>query len=303
MLDLLGYNQNFVLYFGILLAMGSVYLFARMLLEEQESRQAAETLDELNQRKASSKLLKYTRPFFTQYIVPMIRGKSFWDSRRIEYKRKIISGGLKDELTPDEFIAFKAVLIVVFPLILGVLKALDFLDLSSIFIFLSGILGWFYPDFWVKSRIEKRQKEVLKSMPFIVDLLALSTEAGLDFVGAMNKVVEKAESSPLVDEIEQVLKEIKVGSSRAEALREMGNRLNMQEIGSFVAILISADQMGASIGKTLRQQSDQIRSERFVRAEQLGAAVAPKLIVATVVFILPAVFLMVTAPFLISFLG
>jgi tight adherence protein C len=203
-------------------------------------------------------------------------------------------------LTPDEFIAFKFFLILFFPLVGGFLKAGDFIDVDVTTVLASGILGWFYPDLWVKGRIQKRQAEILKSMPFIVDLLALSTEAGLDFVGAIGRVVEKAKSSPLVDEFSQLLKEIKVGSSRQEALREMGLRIGMTEVNSFIAILISADQMGASIGKILRQQSEQIRAERMLRAEKAGAAAGQKLLLPIILFILPAVMLMIFGPFLLG---
>jgi tight adherence protein C len=278
------------------------FILARMLMEEQESRAAQENLADLRNRKASNPLVKLLRPFFTQYVVPMVRGKPFWDSRRKEFKRKIIAGGLKEELTPDEFISFKLLLIIFFPIVGGVLKAGEFLDLEWYYIAGSAIAGWFYPDFWVSSRIQTRQKQVIRAMPFIVDLLALSTEAGLDFVGAIGKVVDKAKPSPLVEEFGQLLKEIKVGASRQEALREMAARISMPEVNSFVAILISADQMGASIGKILRQQSEQIRSERMVRAEKAGAAAAQKVLLPLVLFILPAVMLMIFGPFLLGFI-
>jgi tight adherence protein C len=153
---------------------------------------------------------------------------------------------------------------------------------------------------WVNGRVQARQKKILVSMPFIVDLLALSTEAGLDFVGSIGKVVEKAKPSPMVEEFSQLLKEIKVGASRGEALREMALRIGMTEVNSFVAILISADQMGASIGKILRQQSEQIRIERILRAEKAGAAASQKVIIPLVVFILPAVMLMIFGPFILG---
>jgi tight adherence protein C len=191
---------------------------------------------------------------------------------------------------------------VFFPLFGGFLRAGDFLDLSYGVIAGSAILGWFYPDLWIRSRIQERQKKVLRSLPFIVDLLALSTEAGLDFVGAIGKVVEKANPSPLLDELSQLLKEINVGSSRQEALREMALRLDMSEVSSFVAILISADSMGASIGKILRQQSDTIRVERMVRAEKAGAAASQKVLFPLVLFIMPAVILMVFGPVVLSFI-
>jgi len=278
----------------------AAFIVARMLMEEQESRTAQENLEELRDRKSSNPLVSLLRPIFTQYIVPMLRGKPFWDPRRKEFKRKLIAAGLKDELTADEFISFKLLLILFFPLVGGLLKAGDFIDLAWYYIVGSGIVGWFYPNFWINGRVERRQLQILRAMPFIVDLLALSTEAGLDFVGAIGKVVEKANASPLVEEFGQLLKEMKVGSSRQEALREMAARIAMTEVNSFVAILISADQMGASIGKILRQQSEQIRSERMLRAEKAGVAAAQKVLLPLVLFILPAVMLMIFGPFVLG---
>src|SRR4051794_6559802 len=80
----------------------AAYIVGRMLAQEQESRAAQENLADLRDRKSSNGLVKLLRPFFTQYIVPMIRGKPFWDAKRKIFKRKIIAGGLKEELTPDE---------------------------------------------------------------------------------------------------------------------------------------------------------------------------------------------------------
>jgi len=294
---------QFVIYTAYALIGIGTFLLGRMLVQEQESRAASENLSDLRNRKASDRLVAITRPFFTQYVVPIIRGKPFWESRRKIAKRKLIAAGLKDELNPDEFIAFKLFLIVFFPVIFALLKATDFLDLDVIYILASGVIGWFYPNFWVSSKIKTRQKQIIRAMPFIVDLLALSTEAGLDFIGAIGKVVEKAVQSPLVEEFSQMLKEIKVGASRQDALREMAARIDMTEVNSFVAILISADQMGASIGKILRQQSDQIRVDRIVRAEKAGAEAASKIILPLVLFVVPSVFLMIGAPFLLEYIN
>ena len=292
--------NELVLYAGYALVGAGAFILARMLMAEQESRAAQENLEELRDRKASDPLIKLLRPFFTQYIVPMVRGKPFWDKKRVIFRRNIIAAGLKDELTVDEFISFKVLNVVFFPIALGMAKAGGFIDLAWMYILASGVAGWFYPNFMVNSRIQQRQTLILRAMPFIVDLLALSTEAGLDFVGAIGKVVEKAKPSPLVEELGQLLKEMKVGASRQEALKEMAARISMSQVNSFVAILISADQMGASIGKILRQQSEQIRSERMVRAEKAGAAAAQKVLLPLMLFILPAVFLMVGAPFVLS---
>ncbi|MFZ9596147.1 MAG: type II secretion system F family protein [Bdellovibrionia bacterium] len=293
---------QFVIFMSYALIGLAAFILARMLLEEQESRAAQENLDELRDRKSSNELVKLLRPIFTQYVVPVIRGKPFWDEKRKIFRRKIIAAGLKEELTADEFIAFKIVLILFFPIVGGVLNAAEMIDVPWYYVLGFGVVGWFYPNIWTNSRIESRQKQVLRAMPFIVDLLALSTEAGLDFLGAIGKVVEKARPSPLVEEFAQLLKEIKVGASRQDALREMAARIDMTAVNSFVAILISADQMGASIGKILRQQSDQIRSERMLRAEKAGAAAAQKVLLPVALFILPAVILMIMGPFGLSFI-
>lgn len=294
-------NRDIVLYAGYLAVFVAVYLVSRMLLSEEERSAASENLAEVRNRKSSSKLVQTTRPFFTQYVVPMVRGKKMWDSKRVLYRRRLISAGLREELTPDEFIAYKFFLVAFFPLVGLVLNALGMLDLSWYTILGAGAAGFFYPDFWIKQLTTKRQKAIIRSMPFIVDLLSLSTEAGLDFIGAIQKVVDKAAASPLVEELGQMLREIKVGSSRSDALREMSNRIGMTEVNSFVAILISADQMGASIGKILRQQSEQIRSERLLRAEKEGAKAASKVLLPSVLFLLPAVLLMVAGPFVLAF--
>jgi tight adherence protein C len=296
-------DRDLVLYAGYAAVFIAVYLVSRVLLSEEERSAAQENLADLRNRKSSSKLVQVTRPFFTQYVVPMVRGKKFWDGRRIEYRRKLITAGLRDDLTPDEFIAYKFFLVIFFPLVGMVLNALGLTELSWYVILATGLGGFFYPDFWVHQLVQKRQKQILKAMPFIVDLLSLSTEAGLDFIGAIQKVVDKAAPSPLVQEFGQMLREIKIGSSRADALREMSNRVGMIEVNSFIAILISADQMGASIGKILRQQSDQIRTERLLRAEKEGAKAASKVLLPSVLFLLPAVLLLVAGPFVLAFFG
>jgi tight adherence protein C len=294
---------SWVLMAGYALLALSVAIVSFMIFSEQENLNAQENLREIEGKKTSNALVKLTRPFFSQYIVPAVRSSDRFDEARVSYRRKLISAGLKDELTPDEFIAFKILLIAVFPMIGGILRAGNIYELSGGVIAALPVVGFFYPDFWVNSRIKERHKQVIKSLPFVVDLLALSTEAGLDFIGSIQKVVEKAAPSPLITELEQVLKEIKVGSSRAEALREMAIRINLQEVNSFVAVLVAADQMGASIGNVLRQQSEQIRVLRFLNAEKSGALATQKLMVPTFVLILPAIFIIMIVPFLLSSKG
>jgi len=301
-MDLAAIERGSLVVYGsyVLIGLG-VFIFAKMLLQEEEARTAQENLAESGSRKASNALVKIARPFLTQYIVPMVRGKKYWDKARKTGKRKLVAAGLKDELTPDELVAFRFFLSGFFPLMMLVMRMTGTYDFTFVMMCGGVLVGWFYPTLWISSRIKQRQLLIRRAFPFVVDLLVLSVEAGLDFVGAIGKVVEKGTPGPLVDEFGQLLKEIKVGSSRGEALREMALRIDMSEMSSFCAILISADQMGASVGKILRQQSEHVRNERMMRAEKEGAKAASKIMIPVVFFILPAVILMIFGPVAVGF--
>jgi len=295
-------DGNFVLIVAYCLVGLATFLVAYSLFQEEQKREVEEQLGESGAKKGDSPLVRFAKPIFNQYFTPMVRGKSIWESKRIKARRRLIAAGLKDQLNPDEFIAFKAFNVLFFPIVAGLLTALDLLSIPWWAIIGSGVAGWFYPDYWVSSRIKQRHKAIRRTLPFVLDLLTLSTEAGLDFVGAIQRVVEKAKPSPMIDELEQVLREIKIGSSRAEALREMALRIDLTEINSFVAILISADQMGASIGKILRQQAEAVRTNRFMLAEREGAKASQKLMAPVMFLMFPAILLLVLGPIAVGFL-
>ncbi|MEK7791276.1 MAG: type II secretion system F family protein, partial [Deltaproteobacteria bacterium] len=111
-----------------------------------------------------------------------------------------------------------------------------------------------------------------------------------------------AKRSPFIDELEVVLNEIKLGTTRADALRNMATRINMPEISSLVAVLVTAEQMGSSISAALKSQADQIRNDRFIRAEKAGAAASQKILFPLIFFIVPAVFIVVLGPLIAKLL-
>ena len=158
------------------------------------------------------------------------------------------------------------------------------------------LIGYLYPDIWMKGRIERRKKEIINAMPFVVDMLALSIEAGLDFIAAMARVIEKAPKTALTDEFEILIKEIKIGSSRADALRQLSWRVDEIVVNSFCATLIAADSVGASVGPILKTLSNEIRQKRSSLIEQAGAKAATKILFPMIIFILPAVFIITFVP-------
>jgi tight adherence protein C len=137
-------------------------------------------------------------------------------------------------------------------------------------------------------------------MPFAVDMLALSVEAGLDFIAAMAKVVDKARPSALTEEFSTLQKEIKIGASRAEALRNMSWRIDLIPITSFAATLIAADSVGANIGPILKSLSVEIRQKKSSDAEKQGATAATKILFPMLFLIVPAVFIVVAAPIVLE---
>ncbi|HET9754321.1 MAG TPA: type II secretion system F family protein [Myxococcales bacterium] len=156
--------------------------------------------------------------------------------------------------------------------------------------------GAAYPLIWLRDRIRARQRGIVRALPFDLDLLTLSVEAGLDFAAALAKVVEKGRKGPLADELSIVLKELKLGTTREEALRNLAARAGVPSLTSFVQALVQADRMGTPLGKVLRILSSQMRAERTQRAEKLANEAPVKLLFPLICFIFPTLFLMLFGP-------
>lgn len=252
--------------------------------------------------KSKSGVIRFSRPIVHKLILPIISRYELKDYKE-RIKRDIQSAGLGQEINSEEYVGIQVFLGVAFPLILGSMNLLFDLGYPPLAIAFLSLFGFMYPGLYVKGRKQERQAQIRLDLPFVVDLLALSTEAGLDFIGSIQKVVDKMSKGPLAEELAQVLRDLKLGSSRAESLNALSWRLNMPEMTSFVAVLVTADAMGASIGGVLRQQSEQMRQERFVKAEKAGAEASQKIFIPLVLFILPAVLLIVFGPVILQFVG
>jgi tight adherence protein C len=127
-------------------------------------------------------------------------------------------------------------------------------------------------------------------------------EAGLDFTGALNKVVEKGKAGPLRDEFSMLLKQLKMGKTREEALKGMIARVDLPALSQFVTALIQADKMGTSLGKVLRIQSTQLRIERTQRAEKLANEAPVKMLFPLIACIFPTVFMVLFGPIVFAFM-
>ena len=257
---------------------------------------------EQGQKTASTGLLKLTRPLFTALVMPYSQKLKLEDWKK-NNKRRIVSAGLENALDVDELLAFKIFMGIVVPL---AIYTYFLVTGSPIPLWLMGgmmLIGFVYPSLMVSSARKSRHEEIKLQLPFVIDLLTLSTEAGLDVIGALQKVVEKTRSGPLVQEIERMLQEIRLGTTRSDSMRAMSWRIDLQETSSLIAVLVTADQMGSSLGDVLRVQSDLIRTQRFTSAEKKGSAATQKLLFPLIFFIMPAVFIMIFGPVILGFFG
>jgi tight adherence protein C len=212
-------------------------------------------------------------------------------------RRKLEMAGNPMRMDPSFFLTLRIILAVVF----GGLIFLVFmvggrnwgqgLGLTVLFL----LLGFMFPEMWLTSKIGKRQKNVFRAMPDALDLLTVCVEAGLGFDGAMSKVQEKWENE-LALEFGRVIQEIRLGKLRRDALRDMAERIGVAELTSFVAAVIQSEQLGVSLAKVLRIQSDQMRVRRRQLAEEEAHRAPIKMIFPIALLIFPSILILLLGP-------
>lgn len=222
----------------------------------------------------------------------------------------LIASGDPAEVHAPELLGIQVVSAVAFPVIWGYILAyiplFDFLfnGPHQVFVIMLLILfGFMFPYLNVRDRIGKRQQEIGLQLPDVIDLLTVCVEAGLDFVGALRVVVDRQQDGALKDELVRFLRQLELGKTRSEGLRELSKRVKMSDISTVAAALIQADRLGAPIGQTLRVQSDLLRTRRGQRAEKAAMQATVKMLAPLMICIMPAVFIMILAPVFIQMGG
>ncbi|MBY0452869.1 MAG: type II secretion system F family protein [Bdellovibrionaceae bacterium] len=294
-------SAELMLFGGLVMAGASVYLFMSSLLAGKPGESQLSWASGTEPIKSKNAVINLCRPMVHQFTLSYA-GRVKSEKYRKKIRTLIKTGGLASELNEDEFIGLQIFLGFAFPVFLYVMNFSLDLGLGLPLVICLGAIGFFMPQMHCRAMKKSRELSVQKDMPFFIDLLALSVEAGLDFFGAIQKIVDKVadKESVLAAELQIVLKDIKIGSSKAEALKEMAARLDMSEITSFVAVLIDAEASGSSISQVLKDQSVQMRLERFIRAEKAGARASQLILLPLMLFILPAVFIMVFGPVILQ---
>ncbi|WP_006715440.1 type II secretion system F family protein [Desulfitobacterium metallireducens] len=161
------------------------------------------------------------------------------------------------------------------------------------------LIGYLFPKSWSNAQMKKKQLEIERSLPDVLDLLTVSVEAGLGFDAALLKVVEKQKGA-LAEEFLKVLQEIKMGRPRRDALRDLSKRNPIEDLSNVVASLVQADQLGIPIAGVLRNQSKQIRQKHRQRAEEKAQKAPVKMMIPLVFFVFPSVFIIILGPAVIQ---
>jgi tight adherence protein C len=249
-------------------------------------------------------------PLFFRLLIPLtpnvspLFARDMFASRRKAASKRIVSAGYEGLVSPEEYMGLR----VLVPLLLGPFWML-MVRLAAVSshsglllqlqpgLFAIGVL-WLilYPSLWLKGAIQARHREIQRALPFVLDLLTLSVEAGMDFMSSLQRNVERRAIDALGEELIRVVREIQVGKTRREALRDMAVRVDLPDLRSVVNALVQADELGVSIGSILHIQADQMRQRRFERAERLANEAPVKMLFPLMFFIFPSVFLVLLGP-------
>ncbi len=217
-------------------------------------------------------------------------GKYISPTREQIISLRLRHAGVEYSVSAKQFVAAKFISAIGFALVALFLTAS--MGRSAILIALvAGFLGYFYPELWLREVTGKRQGEILRSLPFYLDIVTLSVEAGSNLTGGLTQAVQKSNDSALRSELSRVLRDIRAGKSRADSLRDLAERTGSLPIKNIVSGLIQAERTGSSLGPLLRAQADQLRSERFQRAEKQAMEAPVKLLGPLMMFIFPTTFL------------
>jgi tight adherence protein C len=252
--------------------------------------------------------IELSQPFSERVLMPLARGLAqlamrFTPSQSMEANQHQLDlAGNPYGWGPTEFMGVR----VLATLLLGGLGVVLFFSVQrwpmgrrALIIIASVVLGYFMPWMLLKSMTSRRQTAIIKALPDALDLLTICVEAGLGFDAAMAKVVEKWDNE-LSESFGRVIQEIQLGKLRREALRDMADRMEVSDVSTFVAAIIQADQLGVSISRVLRIQSDQMRIRRRQRAEELARSAGIKMMPAIAFFIFPSIFIVLLGPAVIQ---
>lgn len=166
---------------------------------------------------------------------------------------------------------------------------------------LGGLFGFIFVTYWLRMRVNRRKHTIQRALPDALDMMTIGAEAGLAFESTMVRVGELWHNA-LTEELRRAVDEMRVGMSREEALKRMADRCGVEDLSSFVAVLVQSGALGVSIAEVLHAQADQMRLKQRLRAEELARQAGVKMVFPLVFLIFPAIFIVILGPAVVNFM-
>ncbi|HIQ05631.1 MAG TPA: type II secretion system F family protein [Anaerolineae bacterium] len=247
--------------------------------------------------------IEFTESFVDRVVKPFLQrlvvaaGRITPASNVDQLRKDLVIAGNPGNLAVIDFLGIKLLTgILVGIVVFLVLLARQIPTASALLFSIAGVLiGLYFPNFWLRSRIKQRQHAIAKALPDALDMLTICVDAGLGFDAALMKVADKWDNE-LTREFSRVINEIRMGVRRSEALRHMAERTDVPEVATFVAVMVQADRLGVGITDVLHSQSEQMRMRRRQRAEEEARKAPIKMMIPLVLFIFPAMFAVILGP-------
>ncbi|TME67249.1 MAG: type II secretion system F family protein [Chloroflexi bacterium] len=286
-------------------AFGVFLVFASFLVGQQLDPVQAR-LQQISVRPRTLEELELQRPIAERTLKPIVQGLAaiisrFYPANTARSLQIRLKRAAMETTSVEFFLGVKAFVGIVAAV--GASALLNLMTSDPLFtaggLFGGLIVGFLIPDFYLNSRAGGRAGAILDQLPDALDLLTISVEAGLGFDAAIIKVTEKMKG-PLTEELKRAAAEQRVGKSRQEALRGINERVEVKELQNLISAIIQADQLGVSMSKVLRIQSEQMRTDRRQRAEEKAARAPILIMLPTVGCIFPSLFIVILAPAALS---
>ncbi|MBN1311804.1 MAG: type II secretion system F family protein [Anaerolineae bacterium] len=241
-------------------------------------------------------------PFTQRVVLPIMQTiasftTQFTPQQTLEKTQQLLNlAGNPSGLTPGVFWAMRFGALIG----LGVVFLVLMLPRGSALYTIGGglfgaIFGYLAPQLWLQGKVSRRQEAIIKALPDALDLMSICVEAGLGFDQAMGKVHEKWDNE-LALSFGLVLREIQLGKTRREALKSMDESMGVSDVTTFTSAIIQADQLGVSISKVLKIQSEQMRIKRRQRAQEKAQQAPVKMMIPMVALIFPSIWLVLLGP-------
>jgi tight adherence protein C len=288
--------------FGFLILLG-IGLAVVGLRRTSEPDAIGSRLSQFTERTMTLEELELQQPFSQRVLIPMTRSLLLWlgkygPKQSAERLRlSLQQAGNPGNLQPVQFSGIRMGLAIVLLLSFGFVTFAQGMEASQAMMYtaIGAGLGYLLPGIWLGQQIKKRQKNIIKALPDALDLLCISVEAGLSFDQALGRVADKWDNE-LCREFKRMLSDVRLGRVRRDALRDMSARCGVEDVQTFVSAVIQAEQLGVSMSRILRIQSDQMRLRRRQRAEEEAHKAPIKMLIPMAFLIFPSLFVVILGP-------